>query len=200
MINSFILSLFVSVLSLAACSVTRNGSAPVYDSNQPVTIATPESDLIDERKNPELINPEGWHIPVPPKAKKGPSEKIVLTTVDGKKVTVVQTTFVSLGEYQFARGAADKEQQDYLGRGQLRLVSIKERRVEAHIFSYVILARRINHSGGDSGRSAREHHFFYKIEDKDGDGKFESLFPGDSDNLVPRWAASKNKKDLEPGL
>lgn len=167
---------------LSACSSPRSDFVEM-------PIPTPSNTNSGSKKYTEFINNEGWHVPLPPEAKKGPKSVIRLTSASGAKVDVVVTVFVGFSNYHFTYGSMTEEQKDYLGQGGLKLVALKELRIGRNVYAYVILAEKAEADMKMSGNESRQHPFFYRIFDRDGDGKFETLFPGNSDNLVPEWAS-----------
>jgi hypothetical protein len=181
----------LAILFLGNCSAVREDPAPFSGNNEALSSSTPLNESNANAKFTGLENPDGWHVPLPSAARRGPVETGSLMTAHGSKVKVITTTFVDFKEYLFTYGTVTKDQEKYLGHSSLKLIAIKELKVGDHVFSYVILATKVNLENVGSNHSADRHHFFYKIWDKDGDGKFETLDPGLSDSLVPSWVALK---------
>lgn len=182
---SFLSVILMFVALPIGCSTAYNASQrEPYDVQQTATPFVQEND----KGYTEFINETGWHVPLLPKAKKGLKEVVRKTSVGQKEVNVIVSTLLPLDNYRFTFGSMTYEQKAYLGESEMRLVALKELRVGKKIFSYVITAEKIGHDTPISANEPHGHPFLYKILDKDGDGKFETLFPGHSDNLVPKWA------------
>jgi hypothetical protein len=144
---------------------------------------TPTNSKSENKIFTEFVNEEGWTVPLPTSANKHSVNIVQLSTTDKQNVNVSISSFIGLNDFRFKYGSINSEQKEYLSLDELRLVSLKEFRVGRNVFSYVIMAEKLTSKEHNFG----SHPFLYKILDKDGDGKFETLFPGDSDNLVPAW-------------
>ena len=139
------------------------------------------------KKYKELINDEGWHIPLPEKAQKNSKFVNHLKTKTGKSVNVVTTTLVNLGDYRYSIGSLSEEQKRDYPNVELKLSALKVRHIGNNIYEYVIFANRTEFDANLNANKPKGQIVAYKIKDKDGDGKFETFYPGDSDNLVPEW-------------
>ena len=82
----------------------------------------------------------------------------------------------------------DPVQGTVLVRGDLEVVDFIENKVKEKIFAYTIFARKAKVSQGSmDNNSSHDHTFVYRILDKDGDGKFETLLTDSSKILIPKW-------------
>jgi hypothetical protein len=178
----FFLCAWLLTIYLGACSLPRSDYMEI-------TTPTPSNSNSETKHYTEFINKEGWHVPLPGNVKKGPKKAFRMTSASGKQVDAVDTTMIFSDDYRFTFGSMTEEQKSYLNQGELKLVALKELRVGRNVFAYVIMAENAETGMKMSGNEPHQHPFFYKIVDQDGDGKFETLYPGDSDNLVPDWAS-----------
>lgn len=139
----------------------------------------------------KFINVAGWHVPMPQRMKKGPENTLHSKSVDGSEILVTATTMVGFREYRFTQGAQELVRNGYPDLGELRLVALKQLSVSGKIFSYVIMAESLKQETSSMvGNAHSRRPFYYKILDSDGDGKFETLYPGNSDNIVPGWVSN----------
>lgn len=186
------LLLKICLLTSASCGLLDGCSSPQAEYLE-ISTPTPLNDGNESKRYTEFINKEGWHVPLPPESKNGPKNMIRSTSASGSEVDVVVIVMVNFKNYRFTYGTMNEEQKNYLGEGELKLVALKELRVGRNVFAYVIMAETIDNGMKMSGNEPHQHPFLYRIFDRDGDGKFETLFPGDSDNFVPEWACKNTK-------
>lgn len=74
---------------------------------------------------------------------------------------------------------------DYL-KGKLEAISFMEIRVNGKVFMYSITVGPLTLNDLD-----HRDPFGYRIQDRDGDGLFETLLPRDADVVVPNWVLTK---------
>lgn len=111
------------------------------------------------------------------------------TAENGKEVTITRTTFSPKEEYVFSDEPFSPDEAEHVATGKLRLLSITECKVRSKPYSYIIMVdvireRRENEVANDEIGLT----MVYVISDRDGDGKFETMYPGDVDLSVPNWA------------
>lgn len=190
--NSFIRFLWFGLLALLggnllSCKSELSTKPMGVGANTPIPAVTSEAKPVPTSPT-VYLHKEGWHIPVPTNLSAGPEGKSQLSFANGREVEVTIAQMKWSGEYFFTYGADEAIKEFRLSEKRLKLTGLKQLRVGEKVFAYVVVFEKILTNGHHQSNSDIRHlSSMYKIRDSDGDGKFEELFPGDSDGLIPDW-------------
>ncbi|MEZ5422882.1 MAG: hypothetical protein R2682_07280 [Pyrinomonadaceae bacterium] len=171
----------VAVL-LVGCSLGK----PAPPANEAAIRISPVS--VQEGKDAQVRN-GGWMIPLPENREQIRQSFSDAESEDGKPVKIAITDLVPKDVFFFTQTPSDAASPNSLLSGLLKLELIQELRVRAKTYCYLIYARRTKTDEQTGKPSPIGQMFVYRILDKDGDGKFETLSADDSRALVPEWAA-----------
>lgn len=180
-------SLAFVVGSTLSCKSELSTKPIAVSADTPSTVAMPE---VTPKPTSAVVylNSEGWHVPVPPDLAEGPTSKSRMSLANGNEVDVTIAWMKWSGEYFFNYGGGDAIKKFGLSENRLKLTSLRQLRVGKKVFAYVVMYEKTSSDDHHRSNSGIRHpSLMYKIRDKDGDGKFEELFPGDSDGFVPDW-------------
>lgn len=183
-------SLILLVGNMSSCESELSTKPIAVSADTPSTKAIPE---VTPKPASALVylNSEGWHVPVPPDLADGPTSKSRMSVANGNEVYVTIAWMKWSGEYYFNYGGGDAIKKFGLSENRLKLTSLRQLRVGKKVFAYVVMFEKTSSDDHDRSNSGIRHpSSMYKIRDKDGDGKFEELFPGDSDGVVPDWVGT----------
>jgi hypothetical protein len=154
------------------------------------SIASPTAVTSDQVNKPStLIRDSGWTVPDPSKMKKGIESHETAMTESGMEVTVTRTNFSPREEYVLSDAPFSATEAEHMITRKLRLFAISELKIGGKPYSYIIMANVINEKRKDDvGNNDVGLSLQYVISDRDGDGKFETLYTNTIDRTVPNWA------------
>ena len=181
-VSLFLLGLVFSILPCSGTEAGNNAATPVVkDVNirEKQLPSNSESEVSSRQQN--QTKKGGWQ--VPPRNKQHIVDISVntLPTEDGKDVEVTRTHYSFDPPWPYTEDFLDLS-------GPLKLEThfVMEHSRKGKAFMYSIFAKRVL-SRPPSNNEPHEDTFVYLIQDKDGDGIFETL-PGDFDKIiVPKW-------------
>jgi hypothetical protein len=110
---------------------------------------------------------------------------------DGKKVEVERVIYGSRKLFFFEMEMSSRSRETQSNNELLKLESVYEFKVKKRAFFYSIFARQAKPDAQIGRPIPAMHMFVYRILDKDGDGKFETLVSDDSKIIVPKWASER---------
>jgi hypothetical protein len=179
-----IYSILLLITFIMGCRTVQPNSS----GNKAEITPSPRPKLVDNSKTAggRVVRKDGWKVPMPTKKKLFESIVDSVASNNGKAVKVTKNTYVTEEEdFIFTNDPFTSEEERQLVGGLLKLLFIKEFRVNGKVYAYDIgvrIAKPANHID--------EIGFGYRIVDFDGDGKFETMLPDDDVELkVPAWAA-----------
>ena len=160
-----------------------NRSAEIVASKSP---SNPRDPVVFDGKN--YVKKSGWSVPprndtyvddaYPEDAAKG-------TTKVGKAVKVSTIHYIYNIPWIYSETFSfDGSGLDYL-KGKIESKYFTELRANGKIFMYTIPGRKV--TGLPANIEPHEDPFVYQIQDRDGDGIFETLLNGGQDIIVPNW-------------
>ena len=180
-------SLLGFIIILVGCSYANTGA--LKDRSEIKLSSTPSSVIQDS--DSKYIKETGWQVPLPEKKKIVKTSKATIDSESGKHVEIVITAYAPIDDFLFRIEPDNPYQKKGLFDEVLKLESIEEIKVKERIFWYTIFARKAKFGEQKSNNISHEHAFVYRILDKDGDGKFETLLTDSSKILVPQWAVAQ---------
>ena len=165
------------------CSEEANGKTgnlvPV------LTNSTPPGDSGLDSSEMTLVV-EGVPIPILKKSKKLREVSEEMMGEDGKAVAVTITDYVSEEPLFFEhRPFTPMQKLNSIG-GTMKLEMLSEIKVNHKIFSYSVFERKT--APNSKSHKSIGHMYVFRCADTDGDGKFETVYHGDSILKVPLWA------------
>ena len=142
----------------------------------------------------DLVSEKGWFVPIAAKLEQKQTTKSKLNTSDGNEVGVFVDILVCLEEFRFTFGSEADMKSNNLSNKPLRLIELKRFRVHGNVFQYIVMVEKRESDVASSTNGSRTFSL-YKLLDRDGDGKFELLIQGNSDNTVPQWALDRTQSE-----
>jgi hypothetical protein len=185
--NLKLYSILAFAVCFAGCSSAKTASAENELAIKFSPTPTPQSS-VEESKDDSVKN-ENWQIPLLKNRKQTRISFSDTKSEDGKPVRLMITDYAPKNEVFFTQVPSGSVSPNRLLSGLLKLEFIEELRVKEKIFGYVVFARATKTDEKTGKPSPFGQMFVYRIIDKDGDGKFETLLADDSKILVPQWVS-----------
>lgn len=180
---------FLGLYGIVAAAVLLVGCSSGKPAPPVNAVAIQPSPISVQEGEDTQVQDGGWKIPLPEDREQIRQSFSDAESEDGKHVTLAITELAPKDEVFFTQVPSDAASPNSLLSGLLKLEFIQELRVREKAYCYLIYARRAKTDEQTGKPSPIGQMFVYRILDKDGDGKFETLSADASRVSVPEWAA-----------